>query len=97
MGSIRLHLEDDEGNPLWDRTVTRDAIVGLPATLAGGRYSLTAVAVEESDLAFIGRETLIGLIKDDPGLGLELIRALGDEVLQMRTVLASYPAAAFGK
>jgi len=91
-GSISLRLESGEGKVLWDRTVTRDSIVGLPATVAGGRYSLTAVTLEESEVAFVGRQALIQLLKDDPSIGLELMRALGEEVLQTRALLASTPA-----
>ena len=92
-GSIGLRLDAEDGKALWDRTATVDSIVGLPGTLAGGRYSLTAVALEESELAFIDRQALIELIQGDPGLGLELMRALADEVLQIRARLASAPVA----
>jgi CRP-like cAMP-binding protein len=78
---------------ILERTVTRDSIVGLPATLSGGRYSFTAVALEESELAFVDRLALIEIIAGDPSLGLELMRALGEEVLQMRATLASARAA----
>ena len=83
-GSVGLRLEAEGGNTLWDRIVTRDSIIGLPGTLAGGSYSLTAVTLEESELAFIDRQTLIELIKSDPSLGLELMHVLGNEVLQAR-------------
>jgi CRP-like cAMP-binding protein len=88
-GSISLRLESDEGQAILDRTVTEDSIVGLPSTLSGGRYSLTAVTLEESELAFVDRHALVELIRSEPSLGLELMRALGEEVLQMRATLAS--------
>jgi CRP-like cAMP-binding protein len=89
-GSISLRLESEEGKAILDRTVTRDSIVGLPATLSGGRYRLTAVTLEESELAFVDRLALIKLIKGDPSIGLELMRALGEELLQMRAILAQH-------
>ena len=93
-GSISLRLESaEEGKPILDRTVTRDSIVGLPGTLSGGRYSLTAVTLEKSELALVERLALIQLIKSDPSIGVELMRALGEEVLQMRATLASARAA----
>lgn len=92
-GSISLRLDSEEGMAILERTATRDSIVGLPATLSGGRYSLTAVALEESELAFVDRLALIELIAGDPSIGLELMRALGEEVLQMRATLASARAA----
>jgi len=90
-GSISLRLESEPGKIILDRAVTRGSIIGLPATLAGGRYSLTAVTREESEVAFVGRNVLIQMVKADPALGLELMRALGDEVLQMRATLVSLP------
>jgi CRP-like cAMP-binding protein len=92
-GSISLRLESGKGKAILDRTVTRDSILGLPGTLSGGRYSLTAVTLEESELAFVERLALIELVKGDPGIGLELMCALGEELLQMRATLASAPAA----
>jgi CRP/FNR family transcriptional regulator len=93
-GSISLRLESTEGRAILVRTVSPGSIIGLPATLSGGRYSLTAVTREKSELALIDRPTLLALIKGDPNLGLELLRALGEEVAQMRAVLASQPAPA---
>ena len=92
-GSISLRLESDKGMAILDRTVTEESIVGLPSTLSGGRYSLTAVTLEEAELAFVDRPVLIELIRGEPSLGLELMRALGEEVLQMRATLALAVAA----
>jgi CRP-like cAMP-binding protein len=92
-GRISLRLESDEGTAILDRTLTRDSIVGLPATLSGGRYSLTAVTLEESELAFVDRVALIEMIRAEPNIGLELMRSLGEEVIQMRTTLAAAAAA----
>jgi CRP/FNR family cyclic AMP-dependent transcriptional regulator len=88
-GSVSLRLESTEGRAILDRKVTPDSIIGLPATLSGGRYSLTAVTLEKSELALIERPVLLELIKGNPSLGLELLRALGEEVAQMRSILAS--------
>jgi CRP-like cAMP-binding protein len=93
-GSVSLRLEAGEGRAILVRKATRDSIIGLPSTLSGGRYSLTAVTLEKSELALIERSALLELIKRDPSLGLELLRALGEEVTQMRAVLASQPAPA---
>lgn len=93
-GSISLQLESGEGQAILDRIVSRDGIVGLPSTLGGGRYSLTAVTLEESELAFVEGQALIELVKSNPGIGLEVVHALGEEVVQMREILASAPAVA---
>ena len=92
-GSVSLRLEAEEEDPFWERIVTGDSIVGLPATLSGGRYSLTAIVLEDSELAFVERSVLLDLIRNNPAIGLELMRALSEEVVQMRNVLVSTPRA----
>jgi len=93
-GSISLRLESKEGEAILDRTVRCNSVVGLPATLSGGRYSLTAVTLEESELAFVGREALLELVGSNPAIGFEILHTLGEEVVQMREVLASTPGGA---
>jgi CRP-like cAMP-binding protein len=88
-GHISLRLESGEGKTIWNRVVNEGSIVGLPATVSGGRYSLTAVTLEECEVAFLDRQKLIQQLEDDPSITLELVRALGEEVLQTRALLAS--------
>jgi CRP-like cAMP-binding protein len=94
-GTISLQLEAGEGQAIFDRVVERDAVVGLPATIAGDRYSLTATTLEQSELAHIERQTLVELMRINPKVGFEIMDALGEEVLRMRELLAAAPAATF--
>ena len=88
-GSVSLRL-DDAGHPaILDRTAGPGAIVGLPGTLSGPCYSLTAVTLERCELVFVGREKLLAAIKSDCELGMELLRAVGEEIISIRGVLAS--------
>jgi len=68
-GSVSVRLDVKQGKPMWERIARSDSIVGLPATLAGSRYSLTAVTLEESELAFVNRKALIDLVKSDSDIG----------------------------
>jgi CRP/FNR family transcriptional regulator, cyclic AMP receptor protein len=90
-GNVSLRLESDGNNPLWERIVEKDSIVGLPASLSGSRYSLTAIVLDPSDVAFVERWALLELIKNDPAVGLELIRALSEEIVEMRAVMSGAP------
>jgi CRP-like cAMP-binding protein len=87
-GSISLRLEGDDGAILIDRVAGADSVIGLPATLSGTRYSLSAVAIETSEVTHVNNQSLFDLIRSDSSVGLELMRALGDEVVQMRSVWA---------
>jgi len=94
-GSVSLRLESGEAKPIFERTVARDAVVGLPATISGDRYSLTALTLEQSELAYIERQTLIELMRSNPAVAFEIMHALGEEVLRMREILAAAPAVTF--
>lgn len=88
-GRVGLRLGDQEEECSWNRVAGKGSIVGLPASLAAGCYSLTAVTLGESELAFLDRTTLVDLIQTNSSLSLELICLLGDEVLQTRSKLKS--------
>ena len=88
-GSVGLRLEGELGKSVWGRTATAGSIVGLPGTLSGDKYSLSAVTMKKADLAFVDRSALLKMIKCDPCVGLELMRALGDEIVRTRGILAS--------
>ena len=92
-GRVALKLEvKHHGASALDRIVARDSILGLPGTLASGQYSVTAVAMEDSEVAFVDRASLLELMKtDNSELGLELIRLLGEEVIRTREVLSAAP------
>jgi CRP-like cAMP-binding protein len=61
-------------------------IVGLPAAL-NGTYSLTASAVEDTELAFIPSQWVIELLEGDWRLSLAATRMVSREVVRMRSML----------
>ena len=63
------------------------------ATVSGLNYSLTAVTLEETELGFVERETLLMLMREDSQLTIEILHELGEEVGRMREILISPPEA----
>lgn len=90
-GRIGLYL-DYESKALPRRTFGPGAIVGLPASVSGNPYSLTAEAIHESELAFVPRHALIQCLKDNPTLGFEVINMLSSEICDMRSMLKALPS-----
>jgi len=68
------------------RTLRAGCLAGLPATLSGEPYSLTAKVVEEAQLAFIPRTAALDLLRRDTSLSLEIMRLLSEEISEMRAV-----------
>lgn len=82
-GKIRMSL--DGGSGLYPARLLREgSLIGLPASFSGEPYSLTAEAVQDSDLDFIPRSKLLDLLQRDPRTGYEIVRILSEEIFQMR-------------
>jgi len=78
-GSVVLSLDSRR-----HRRAGRGWILGLPATFSGEPYSLTAIAAENCELAFIPREKVIEFVRLNPSLALPLLEVLASEVSAVR-------------
>jgi CRP-like cAMP-binding protein len=87
-GKVNLHL-DGKTRLYPSRTLGQGAILGLPATLSGGAYSLAAEISEDAELAFVSREDFLALLAKDSNLCLEALHLLGKEITSIRSALVS--------
>jgi CRP-like cAMP-binding protein len=75
---------------LDDRPVTRSygagALVGLPATLAGRNYSMTATVMEDAELGFLPSTVLNSLMQKNPALCQTLLTVLSERMLEIQQV-----------
>lgn len=84
-GEVWMGLEEhDISYP--SRLLGAGCAAGLPATLSGEPYSLTAKVAEDSRIAFIPRTAILNLLRHNPKLSLEIMRVLSEEISEMRTV-----------
>jgi CRP-like cAMP-binding protein len=87
-GKVNLRLDGQTG--LYpSRTLGHGAIVGLPATLSGGAYSLAAEVSEDAELGFVSREDFLALMVKDTKLCLKAMNLLGKEIAGIRSALVS--------
>jgi CRP-like cAMP-binding protein len=68
-----------------DRTLGAGAIAGLPATVSGEPYSLTAKVAEDSELAFVPRETVLACLQNNSSLCFQVMYMLGGEISGIRS------------
>ncbi len=95
-GSVKLSLEG-AAKLYGTRTVGAGDIFGLPATVLGKPYSLTAKALKDCDLYFIPRAKLLKLLRQDPRVGYQVVRILGSEINLMRSAAQKIPRPDAGK
>ena len=82
-GRLKLQLQGAAG--LYPtRTLGPGSLVGLPATVSGEPYSLTAEAVQDCELDFISRKELLALLRRNTTAALQILQILSEEICQMR-------------
>jgi CRP-like cAMP-binding protein len=86
-GRVRLSLVD-RGN-VTDRYAGPGSVLGLPATMTGNPYSLTAQAIEPTEILFITRVDVLALLHAKPAFCFEVVEILAHEVGHMRRDTAS--------
>jgi CRP/FNR family transcriptional regulator, cyclic AMP receptor protein len=56
------------------------ALVGLPATLSGGNYSMTATVTEDAELGLVSSPMLVSLLRKNPELCQQLLSILSAKI-----------------
>jgi CRP-like cAMP-binding protein len=86
--SGRVSLALDCPNPAYPpRILGPGSMVGLPATVSGNPYSLTAKVLDDSELAFVAREAVLECLQDNPLLCFQVMDMLSDEIADIRSAL----------
>lgn len=82
-GKVKLTLGESEAYP--PRKLGPGSVLGLPATLAGAAYSLTAEVIEDAQVGFIPRDTVLDFLRANPLLCFQVTQILGEELSAMRS------------
>lgn len=85
-GRIRL-IFDGSDNFYSPRILGPGRIVGLPATLSGGAYTLTAEVAADARVDWIPRQKLVTFLRQNPEVGGTILRLLSEEISRMRNAV----------
>jgi CRP-like cAMP-binding protein len=84
--SGRISLGLDHESPIYPaRLLGPGTIAGLPASISGNAYSLTAEVVEDSELAFVPRDAVVACLRKNPYLCFQVMDLLSDEIADIRS------------
>ncbi|MBX2985405.1 MAG: Crp/Fnr family transcriptional regulator [Bacteroidia bacterium] len=79
-GKVKLSQMGDEGKETIVRLAKSGDIIGYKALLGGNRYTASAIALEDSTICFIPKETFFTVLKKDPNLSFSLLSLLSSEL-----------------
>lgn len=83
-GTFKVSVAELGGTPGSDRIAESGSVLGLPATMTGNPYSLTAEAVTTAHVGFVERDRVLSLLRRRPELCFEVVEILAHEVRHMR-------------
>jgi len=89
-GAVKLSTNSADGKTLIVRFSEPGEVLGLPATLTGKPYSLTAEVIEPAQLQFIARKNFLDFLREHGDVALRVAQQLGETyhaaVDEMRTI-----------
>jgi len=95
-GAVKLSVNSTDGRTLIVRFAESGDVLGLPATLTGKPYSLTAEAIEPAQLQLIARRNFLDFLREHGDVALRVAQQLGETyhaaVDEMRTLGLSHSA-----
>jgi len=85
-GAVELRL-DERPTALPPQHLGPGSVLGLPAALSNSPYSMSAEVLEDSELVFLPRERLLGLLHEQPQLCFRIMNLVSDELSETRSTL----------
>jgi CRP-like cAMP-binding protein len=85
-GRVKLGLGCDE-RLYPSRNLGAGTLVGLPATMSGEPYSLTAEVLEDARLGFVARDAVLDLLRKNSALSFQVMQLLSEEISGMRSAM----------
>ncbi|WP_243630318.1 Crp/Fnr family transcriptional regulator [Taibaiella soli] len=79
-GKIKLSHRGEDGKEQIVRLSKEGDVLGYRALLTNERYNATAVALDDTDICFIPRDTFFNVLKNNPDLSFEIIKMLSTEL-----------------
>src|SRR3974390_882674 len=95
-GRVKLSTSSADGKTLILRIAEPGEVLGLPATVTGTCYELTADVIEPAQANFISRSEFLNFLKENGEAALRVAQQLGETyhaaVSEMRTIGLSHSA-----
>lgn len=95
-GRVKLSTSSADGKTLILRISEPGEVLGLPATVTGSSYELTADIIEPAQANFIARNDFLNFLKENGEAALRVAQQLGETyhsaIAEMRTIGLSHSA-----
>jgi CRP-like cAMP-binding protein len=84
---VNGRVQTSMGNDRVARIAEAGSLLGVPATINGAAYSITATVKDDAELIHVSRVQLLELMRTNPAVALSIIDLLSREVRELRLVI----------
>ncbi|HUY94957.1 MAG TPA: cyclic nucleotide-binding domain-containing protein [Terracidiphilus sp.] len=91
-GEVALTMRSPTGELVMDLPAQPGSLLGLPALVGGGVYSLAAIAQPGAQVGFVPRDEFARLMLSEPGIAAMILKVLAAEVRTARMAAADLKA-----
>ncbi len=88
-GEITLTMDSPGGQQVMQIQAHPGSLLGLPALIGSGPYTLSAIARDGARLSFVPRDKFTSLMQADPRLSMKILQVLAAELRSARQVLSN--------
>ncbi len=92
-GEISLTMTSPGGQQIMQFQARAGSLLGLPALIGNGTYTLSAIARRGARLGFIRRDQFTSLMQSEPRISLKILQVLAAELRSARQVLSNHSSA----
>jgi CRP-like cAMP-binding protein len=89
-GKATLTMVSATGGIILSLSAPAGSLLGLPALIGNEPYTLTAIAMKGSQLAYVSREDFSSLMLSDPTIAVRVLRVLAAEVRTARHAISEF-------
>jgi CRP-like cAMP-binding protein len=79
-GKVKLHKWDVEGNEQIVRLARENQVLGYRALFSGDSYNTTATALEDCEICFIPKDTIMDLMRREPKMASQALKILTSDL-----------------
>ena len=91
-GEVCLSMLAPDGEPVMDIPALPGSLLGLPALVGGGEYSLSARAKKGAQVSFVSRDKFSRLMLQEPSIAMMILKVLALQVRTARITAANLQA-----
>jgi CRP-like cAMP-binding protein len=86
-GMVKLEVQDENGKTQIAQVYGKGSMIGYRALFSEDEYKSSAIAVDQTELCFIPKTTILELVKRNPDLALRFLKQLSDDFRMMESRL----------